>query len=133
MKQRKIAISLAIVGAIAAPFAFKTWKVRPTSEVSVPLTADEKQRISGYLEKTKNCETLMGQPGEDRLNVFARTYICERDRESLQRGAEVNEYPSLPKYLAINLAAAIAAFVGVFGLTFLIPAIVRRYWLWLNT
>jgi hypothetical protein len=36
-------------------------------------------------------------------------------------------------YLAINAVAATAGFVIIYGLTFLLPALARRYWRWLNT
>jgi hypothetical protein len=41
--------------------------------------------------------------------------------------------PAIPLYLALNAAVAIVAFVLIFGLTYLLPALVRRYWRWLNT
>jgi hypothetical protein len=40
---------------------------------------------------------------------------------------------SILKYLAINAVAATAGFVIIYGLTFLLPALARRYWRWLNT
>jgi hypothetical protein len=43
LRQWKIALSLAVVGALAAPFAFGTYKARPTYSVRVPLTAQEKE------------------------------------------------------------------------------------------
>jgi hypothetical protein len=58
MKQRKIAISLAIVGAIAAAFIFGTSKMRPTSENWVPITAEENASIAAYLKETNNCQVL---------------------------------------------------------------------------
>jgi hypothetical protein len=33
-------------------------------------------------------------------------------------------------YLAINAVAATAGFVIIYGLTFLLPALARRYWRW---
>ena len=126
MRQWKIAISLAIVGVVAAPFVFGTWKVRPRSEVLVPLTAEEKERITAYMERTENCEK-----GIERSRL-AR-FMCEQDQEDLQRGAKSQSYLSVPKYLAINIAAALIASVGIYGLVFLVPALVRRYWKWLNT
>jgi hypothetical protein len=53
--------------------------------------------------------------------------------KSLEDGGALIEHLSLPKYLAINAAVAVAGFVSVFCLSFLFPAIVRRYWRWLNT
>jgi hypothetical protein len=50
-RQWKIALSLAIVGALAAPFLFRTYKARPIHSVWVPLTAREK-KTSQSLFKT---------------------------------------------------------------------------------
>ena len=36
VRRWKIAIPVAVVGAIAAPFVFGTWKMPQTSETSVP-------------------------------------------------------------------------------------------------
>jgi hypothetical protein len=131
MKQKKIAISLAIVGAIVAPFVSGTWKVEPRSEVLVPLTAEEKERIAARTDRTENCEFIKS---------FPKRYICQQDHENLERGAEIHSYLSLPKYFGINLATALSAYAVIFGLTFLVPilihaiaSLIRRYWLWLNT
>ena len=61
MKQWKVAISLAILGAIAAPFVTHTVTMRPTTETWIPLTQDEKERISAEMSKTSNCRTLSEQ------------------------------------------------------------------------
>ena len=61
MKQWKVALSLAILGAIAAPFVAHTVTMRPTTETWIPLTQDEKERISAELSKTSNCRTLSEQ------------------------------------------------------------------------
>ena len=116
VRQWKIAMSLAIVGAVAAPFVFGTWEIQPYSEVLVPLTAEEKERIAARTDRTENCETI---------KTFPRSFICRQDQENLERGAEIQSYPSLPKYLAINLAAALSAFAVIFGLTFLVPMLIH--------
>jgi hypothetical protein len=114
MKQRKIAISLAVLGAIAAPFVTGAWKMTPTS--FRPLSAQEEISLT---ETRKNCETL-----KDNL-------YCEIVRGELRDGG--NFLFSAPKYLALNLSIALAGSVVVFGLAYLVPAISRRYWRWLNT
>src|SRR6516165_1723847 len=121
MKQRKIGISLAVVGAIAAPFVTGAWKMTPKS--FTPLSAEREKKLTAYIEKTKNCQTV-----EDTYEQF----YCENwPRKALRDGGEL-EF-SKPKYLALNLATALAGFVVVFGLAYLLPAIARRYWRWLNT
>ena len=77
------------------------------------------------MEETKNCETT-----EDRINGVSK-YWCENWRQELLRGG-LRDF-SEPKYLALNLATALAGFVVVFGLAYLLPAIARGYWRWLNT
>jgi hypothetical protein len=44
VRRRKITIPVALVGAITAPLVFGTWKMQPTSETWVPLTADQKAK-----------------------------------------------------------------------------------------
>jgi hypothetical protein len=138
MRQWKIAFSLAIVGAIGAPFAFHTSKMHPTSETWVPLTQDQKASIAAHMEETDNCQTLEGRVPKSQSqgllsnNDFLREVGCHGELDRLNRGGEFQVYFSTPKYLAANLAAAFGGFLGVFGLAFLLPAIVRCYWKWLN-
>jgi hypothetical protein len=132
MKLRKIAISLAIVGAIAAPFLLRTYNLRPTSETWMPLTADRKDEIDAELKSSENCKTV-GYKNLDEKVLDALELLCRRDMRSLEEGGELITHLSALKYLAINTAAAIVGFVSFFCLTFLLPAIVRRYWRWLNT
>jgi len=125
LKQWKIALSLAVVGAVAAPFVFGTWKARPTKEFLVPLTPDQKEKIAARMEKTNNCE---------REITYGSKLICETQKRDLERGAESYHGGfAVEGYVAINSAVALGVFVAVFGLAFLIPAIVRAYWRWLNT
>jgi hypothetical protein len=50
LAQRKIALSLAIVGALAAPFIFRTYKANPRFEEFVPLTAEQRERTEATLQ-----------------------------------------------------------------------------------
>jgi hypothetical protein len=144
VKQRKIAISLAVVGAIAAPFVFHTNKARPIAHGWVPLTAEEKAAIAGKLKETNNCQTYDDQLNEalrDVVDPHKRTEIilrngggsCQWDRGRLEAGGDFGNYPDTLKYLAINAATAGSAFAVIFGLTYLLPALARRYWQWLKT
>ena len=147
VKQRKIAISLAVVGAISAPFVFETYNEWPTTYGLVPLTAEEKATIAAELKETNNCQTY-----EDRLNEalrdvepnkvtemllrnddYARKYLCQEGQRRLKAGGDYKEYPDTLKYLGINAATAGSAFAVIFGLTYLLPALARRYWQWLKT
>jgi len=129
-RSRKIALSLAIVGALASPFAFGTYKARPTYLVWVSLTAQERANRSAYLQ-TNDCRI-----GTD---DFLTRILCDRARRELELGGDYEDHPDLSKYLALNGGVAIATFAGVFVLAFLIPMLircvthlVRRYWKWLN-
>jgi hypothetical protein len=66
VKQWKVALFLAILGAIAAPFVTHTVKMRPTTQTWIPLTQDEKERISAEMSKTSNPSVvcLDGKNGE---------------------------------------------------------------------
>jgi hypothetical protein len=118
VKQRKIAISLAVVGAIAAPFVTGAWRMTPTS--FTPLSSEEEKRLTALMEETKNCQTLKD-------NMYCE--VIEWGK--LHNGGDFQF--SAPKYWALNLATALAGFVIVFGLAYLLPALARRYWRWLNT
>ena len=143
MKQLKIAISLAVVGAIVAPFVLRTYKMRPLSDAWVPYTAEQKSRIAANLARTNNCQTLSDRvkefklegkpPTTDFMDAVADERACRLVVKDLQAGGRFQTHRSAGKYLAFNAAAAAAGFISIFGLTFLLPAIVRRYRRWFNT
>ena len=128
-RHQRIALSLAIVGAVAAPFVFRTYKARPTYAVWLPLTAQEKENLAVHLQNYCRRET----------GDIARDVICSLGRKEYEQGGKYESYPDLMKYLALNVSVAAAALVSVFGLAFLIPMLARgfafliqRYWKWLN-
>jgi hypothetical protein len=126
MRQWKIAFSLAVVGALAAPFAFHTYKVRaPAVPTWVPLTEEVKAGVIAYMKNTNNCQLV------DQANDLALK-ACRFEQKALEEGGSYGPRPSMLLYLAINAAAMVIAFGAVFGLTYLLPALVRRYWRWLN-
>jgi hypothetical protein len=147
VKQRKIAISLAVIGAIAAPLVFHTYQERPMAHALVPMTANEKATIAARLKETNNCETIADrvkqqlrdagnlEPGRltDTLFRNGDWLLCTGQKLQLERGGDFDDYPDTLKYLIINVAAAGSTFVIIFGLTYLLPALSRRYWRWLNT
>lgn len=129
-RSRKIAVSLAIVGALASPFAFGTYKARPTYSVLVVLTAQERANRAAYLQ-SNDCRMGTG-------DVIARI-LCARAKEEYELGRDYEYHPDLPSYLVLNVGVAVATFIGVLGLAFLIPMLVcgsafliRSYWNWLN-
>jgi hypothetical protein len=145
VKQRKIAISLAVVGAITAPFVFGTYKERPITH-DPPLTAKEKADIAAELKETNNCQTFRDQSYLDKyiqampsvdpdrfkgLQDYAVRFCEERQRQ-LEAATWIIT-PDTLKYLGINAAIAASVFAAIFGLTYLLPALARRYWQWLKT
>jgi hypothetical protein len=136
MRQWKIALSLAIVGALAAPFVFRTYKARPTYSVWVPLTAQEKENLAASIQNSSYCQTDYRRRTDD---SFVADFICRKEKEKFELGGDYEYHPDGLKYLAVNVGAALATFVGVFGLAFLVPILIhglaslaRRYWKWLN-
>ena len=130
MKQRKIAISLAVIGAIAAPFVFHTYKAQPTGNVWKPLTAEDKVEQGAWVKSTNNCQTFEGG-----ITATDATAVrgCRYWQKTLEEGGRYGPGPSAPLYLALNAAVAAVAFAVIFALTYLLPALARRYWRWLNT
>lgn len=128
MRQWKIAVSLAVVGAIAAPLIFHTYKARPQVHGFLPLTAERKKEITAYLARLNNCRDFETIP-MDKLPPEADD--CFKMRGLLRNG-EYYSHLSVPKYLALNAAVAIAGFIAIFGLAMAVPALIRRYWNWLN-
>ena len=113
VRRWKIAIPVAVVGAIAAPFVFGTWKMPTTSETWVPLTAEQKAKLAIYMQSTENCRTFEAASGDKDF--------CDMELEKLRAGGEYQYlYLSTAKYFALNFAVALGAFIAVFGLTFLL-------------
>ena len=140
MKQWTVALSLAILGAVTAPFVTHTVRMRPTT----PITQDEKERISAEMSKTSNCRTLSEQfdakknigikPSvEDFMDVISRDSTCRDQLKSLELGGHVESHPSLVKYVVLNLASALAGFGIVFGAAMVIAFPIQRYWRRHNT
>jgi hypothetical protein len=136
-KQRKIAISLAVVGAAAAPFVSGTFKMEPTDLVLEPLTAEQRADITAYLTKLNNCREFETMPIGSIPDVGMRCFDRQAD---LKNGGVYDERFATGKYVAWNVGAVVAAFAIVFGLAYVLPpltylflALARRYWRWLNT
>src|SRR6516162_2386744 len=123
MKRWKVAISLATVGALAAPVIFGTWKHQSRSQHWKPLTEERRQEIENYLKAKNYCEDKTNPDG-----VF-----CVYTSITLREGGEWRFGTDIIKYLAVNLAVALAAFAGIVGLAMVIPTILSRYWKWMKT
>jgi hypothetical protein len=133
-RQWKIALSFAIVGTLAAPFVFRTYNARPTYSVWVPLSPREKENLAAALQNSNYCQRETTLDVDAVADVVA-DFICYKDKEKFELGGHYEYHPDWPKYLAVNLAAAAATFVSIFGLALLIPISIhalalsaRRYW-----
>jgi hypothetical protein len=147
LRQWKIALSLAVVGALAAPFAFGTYKTRPTHLVWVPLTAHEKEQRAYYLD-TDDCKSFdegLSDPPNERFFCDVQNregtirYFKMYMEEQLEKGGRKKLLADLPEYWAMNVGVAAATAFSLFGLAYLIPMLIRgvaflarRYWGWLN-
>jgi hypothetical protein len=133
MRQWKIALSLAVVGAVASPFVLRTYKMRPPIiERWVSLAEEDEKDFAADLlatmKRTNDCQAI--DPVKDRWLTSSE---CYSRKKILEDGGFNGRRSSTLIYLGINAAAAVLAFGAVFGLTFLIPALIQRYWRWLNT
>ena len=120
VRRWKIAIPVAVVAAIVAPFVCGTWKMQTTSETWVPLTADQKAKLETYMQNTENCRAFEAASGDKDF--------CNMELEKLRAGGEYQYlYLSTAKYFALNFAVALGAFIAVFSLAFFFPGLSRRY------
>jgi hypothetical protein len=146
LRQWKIALSLAVVGALAAPFAFRTYKAYPLYSVRVPFTAQDKEEYAKKLEnyfltRGKRCEDMVFPalpPWAIPIDDIDEEY-CYHLRAELERGTTEELRPDRSKYWVMNVGAAAVSAVSLFGLAYLIPMLIRgvvfltrRYWRWLS-
>ena len=132
MRPSRTAVGLAIMVAITAPFVAGTSEPRANAQVWVVLTAGQRAEIAAKLESSKNCryfETQVEARDVLGLKVDSKdiddAMACHRDQDALRD--EMRPGFSLPRYLAVNAAVAIASALGVLGLAMMLPALFRRY------
>ena len=133
MTHRNIALLLAVVAAMVSPLLFGTWQPRANAEQWIALTPELRASLIARLESSKNCryfETQVEARDVLGLNVDSKdiddAMQCHREQDALRDGGEAQAYFSLPRYLAINAAVALAGAFGAFGLAMVLPALVRR-------
>ena len=79
IKQRKIAISLAVAGATVAPFVFHTYKTPyPKWQTWTPLTAEFRQQITANLP---SCSITEGTKGRRKFKRFLREVTEDEDED----------------------------------------------------
>jgi hypothetical protein len=129
----KIALGLAIVAAMAAPFALGTWQPQANAQNWIALTPELRASIVAKLDSSKNCryfETQVEARDVLGLKVDSNDILdalqCHREQDVLRDGGEAQAAFSLPRYLVVNGAIAAASALGVLGLAIMHSALFRR-------
>jgi hypothetical protein len=122
MRQWKIALSLAIIGAVAAPLVLRTHQARPQVSGFLPLTAERREEITAYLAGPNYCKEFEEIP-IDKLRREADECIEWR---GLLRDGEHYSHFSVPKYIVLNIGVAVLAFAGIFSLAMVLRELIRR-------
>jgi hypothetical protein len=108
MRTWKVALSLAVVAAIAAPAIAGTWRLK--SGEWVALNPDQRRRLSNFVEDCTYAPNVIG---------------CDVAREMLSNGGQYYEPERVTaKYLAHNFYVSAGAFVLVFALAMIGPGYV---------
>jgi len=124
MRKWKLALSIAVVAAVAAPAIGGTWRLAPGKWVD--LTPSQKAHLSRYMEQTDNCRSLPGESENEDL-------MCRIVLEQLSDGGVW--YPPervTPKYLVVNFFASAGTFVLAFALVMIGRAMGGLYSAWLR-
>lgn len=132
MRPSKTVLCLAVAAAISAPFAWGTSQPHANAQTWVALSPEQRAEIVARLESSKNCryfETQVEARDVLGLNVDAKdiddALACHRQQDALRDGGEMRATFSLPRYLAVNGAVALASALGVLGLATMLPALRR--------
>src|SRR5262245_12936713 len=133
MKASKTAVVLAIAAALTAPFAAGTAQPRANAQQWIALSPEQRAAIVVKLETSKNCryfETQVEARDVLGLNVDRKdiddAMQCHRDQDALRDGGVMQASFSLPRYLAVNAATAVAGALAMLGLAMMLPALLRR-------
>jgi hypothetical protein len=126
MKRWKLAISLAVIAAVAVPAITGVWRLAPGKWID--LTPPQKQRISDYLDRTNYCRSPLSIETPD------EEATCNVMMQQFSAGGSF--YPPervTTKYLLKVAFVVIVAFSLTFALVMAIPTVGRRYWSWLRS
>jgi hypothetical protein len=126
VKLWKLAISLAVVAALAAPLVMGTWKLR--SGGWHPLPAAERDQITKMAAETTNCTHFSPQDTE-----LGKT-ICTVLLRDLHSGGRYESGEQITwLFVARNLELMVETFLVVFFAAMILPAIGERYLAWLKS
>jgi len=125
-------LCLAVAAAITAPFAAGTSQPRANAHAWIALTPQQRAELAASLESSANCryfETQVEARDVLGLNVDAKdiddALACHREQDALRDGGEMRPAFSLPRYLAVNGAVALAGALAVLTLAFALPVLLR--------
>ena len=125
VKRWKVAISLAIVAALAGPLVMGTWKLKPGGWH--PLPVDERERIAKMAIQTDRCTHF--PPSETELSKA----ICTILISDLDAGGRYESGERITwRYVAKNLELMAGAFGFMFLAAMILQALGARYWAWLK-
>jgi hypothetical protein len=139
MKKWKVALSLAVIAAIAVPALAGTWQLAPRRWVD--LTVSQRGSMASNLLLTRDCTDFRDVDDTPLENeVLSSTsrksvleIICPGMLKTYTEGGSWHPPERVSwAYVVRNLRVAAIAFGLTFALAMVIPVIARRYWQWLR-
>ena len=140
-RARRSALTLAVLAAMAAPFATGSYRAKPYSFRDVPLTAEDRRAIIarwGEDSDPVGCkqaakppsESQTAKPSLESLLYQSRWDTCIGDRWALKLGHRREDYLSLSQYVALNGAVMLAVLTVTFFVLTAAMAAVSKWWRW---
>jgi hypothetical protein len=123
-RARRSALTLAVLAAIAAPFATGSYKVKLYSSRFVPMTAEE--RANSFAAWGAHIEDYT----EDCNKYDLTTQVICEEVQALKRGTLRVSYPSLWKYVAFNAVVMLTVLTITFFALTATMAAARKWWQW---
>ena len=125
MRLWKLATSLAVVAALAAPLVMGTWTLKAGGWH--PLPAAERDQIAKMAAETNNCTHFSPQDTE-----IGKT-ICTVLLRDLHSGGRYESGDRITwTFVVKNLEVMAGTFLFVFLAAMILPALGARYWAWLK-
>ena len=136
-RARRSALTLAVLAAIAAPFAMDTYDIEGFDTIGdVPLTAKTRAEIIAHWGEDTDidsCEEAVKRVQSQELEGiydWRNLHECMFDRRALAQGYWPQRYSQPSLYIAVNAALMLATLMVTFFALTAAMAIVRRWWRW---
>jgi len=136
-RARRSALTLAVLAAIAAPFAMDTYDIEGFDTIGdVPLTAKTRAEIIAHWGEDTDidsCEEAVKRVQSQELEGiydWRNLHDCMFDRRALAQGYWPQRYSQPSLYIAVNAALMLATLMVTFFALTAAMAIVRRWWRW---